>query len=297
MRLDDVADDGQAEAAALLLAVEAVVDAVEALEDAAVLAARDAGAVVGDRQLDVAVVGATAQVDAAVVAAVLGGVLEQVEQRLAEHGAVGEDRRQVARHVGGEGDVLLQADRLEGAQRRVDHAAHPLGLAVVDHRPRLHAAEVEQAADHHAEPLGLVIEHLEALAALLVGERARLEQGLGEEPDAGQRRLELVRDLGEEVELQLRQVGGALERERQPDGADQRRHAEGEDEDAEGDVDRGALEDQHQDADDRQRRHRQQHEGGGQPHVAPETHAGMVAPRSGAVKAGRRHRRGVAARR
>ena len=245
------------------------------------------GPLVGDRQLDVAVVGAAAQVDRARASppylAAFCSRLSSAWLSMVRSARIGGRSRGTSV---ASGDVLAQADGLEGAQRGVDHGVHRLGLAVVDHRPRLHAAEVEQAADHHAQPLGLLVEHLQALPALLVGERARLEQRLGEQTDAGQRRLELVRDLGEEVELQLRQVGGALERDHQPDGADQQRDAEGEDQDAEGDVDRGALEDQHQDADDDQRDDRDQHEDRRQPHVAPEAHGGIVTPQGSMVNPG-----------
>ena len=51
----DVLDDGEAEARALLLPGEPIVDAVELLEDALVLGARDAAAVVLDRDAHAAV--------------------------------------------------------------------------------------------------------------------------------------------------------------------------------------------------------------------------------------------------
>ena len=52
VRAHDVLHDGEPQAAALALAREAVVDAVELLEDAAVLDARDAVAVVGHLEGD-----------------------------------------------------------------------------------------------------------------------------------------------------------------------------------------------------------------------------------------------------
>ena len=88
--------------------------------------------------------------------------------------------------------------------------------------------------------------------ALLVAQKRLLGQRFGEHPDTGERRLELVRHLGQEVELQLREVRRTLERDYQQPGTDQQRDAEREDQDTEGDVDRRAAEDEHENADHQQ---------------------------------------------
>src|SRR4029079_17595352 len=73
-----VAHDRQSEAGATGVATASLVDAVEALEDARLLARRDADALVGDHQLGEAALHAGADLHATSVLGVLHGVLDQV---------------------------------------------------------------------------------------------------------------------------------------------------------------------------------------------------------------------------
>src|SRR6185369_7794016 len=76
--LYDVADDGEAETAAFLRTTQAVVDAVEAFEDTAMLTAGNAGSVVAHRERDVSILARANEMDVLRLTAVLGGILQQV---------------------------------------------------------------------------------------------------------------------------------------------------------------------------------------------------------------------------
>ena len=86
VRAHDVLDDREAEPGAFALAREAIVQAVEFLEDALVLGLRNAGAVVRDGDTDVLEIGGVRHLDVRRVATVLVGVGQQVEHCV-RHGA------------------------------------------------------------------------------------------------------------------------------------------------------------------------------------------------------------------
>src|SRR5262245_33285083 len=100
-----MADDGEAESAALLIATETVVDAIEAFEDAPALAARDARPFILNRERHLAVLAPADEADVFGLA-ILVGILQEIEERLRDHLGVGEDHGQILWQIGGELNVL-----------------------------------------------------------------------------------------------------------------------------------------------------------------------------------------------
>ena len=203
---------------------EAIVDPVELLEDAPVLAARDAAAVVahlehrlpGGR-------GVGAELHLRRRASVLLRVREQVQEEIDDRVAVDEDRRGVRLAHDLEGDAPSDGHRPKVPGSLFDDWLQLLPAKVVDLPPRLHPPPVEEAVDPRAEALGFGDEALDALVArLLVG--GALDR-LGEEADRRQRCAKLVADLGDEIRLQLAQVRLAPhEDEHEHDPGSDRRH-------------------------------------------------------------------------
>ena len=99
MPVDDVLDDGKAEASAADLARAGLFDPEESLRQAVLKLARDALAVVGERDGDMARVGPCAYPYMAALSAVFDGVLEQIARHL----------RQLIGIAGDSGSMLILA--------------------------------------------------------------------------------------------------------------------------------------------------------------------------------------------
>ena len=96
--------------------------------------------------------------------AVFVRVGEQVEQRILECAAIGQDRAAELR-ARSSSIVALLAQR-RGAKvfdaGRDHDLRHVVGLQLVDALARFHAAPVEQAFDARAQAFGLALQHVEA---------------------------------------------------------------------------------------------------------------------------------------
>src|SRR5205807_7729194 len=117
VRLGEMLDDGEAQAAAALVAGAALVHPVEALEDASQRLRRDADAGVADLDQRVAALPRQAQQHLAARPVVLDGVVEQVEEQpLDAVGVAGQARQRLVAQL--QTDALLARRRrqpLEGA--------------------------------------------------------------------------------------------------------------------------------------------------------------------------------------
>ena len=207
MCLHDGSRDREADAGAAVLARSRGVDAVEALEQARQRLGRDADSGVGDAHLDRAVV--TVRLDAHLAS--LGGesdsVVDEVEDHLVHALGVGLDRREIVGHVAAHVDVAIGARHLDLRHHLRHQRAERDLLAAQRHLARLELREIEQLLHEAAESLGLRQHHLEDLGVRLLD---AVEQVLQVRPDRGDRRLELVGDVGDQVaprcleELELR---------------------------------------------------------------------------------------------
>src|SRR4051812_23208877 len=207
VRLDDPLGDGEAEARALGVAREEVVRPVEALEDALALMRPDPDAVVRDLDGDGSVPAApAAQADQLVRTGVLDRVVQEVEDRLRHGVAIDRHLRQAGVDLGlVGGPELLRAEDLLDV---VEESAQIGPLSPQRLAAALQARPVEKLLHHAREPLRLVGQLIEAFL-LLRALHAPLAEGLGEEANAGERGAQLVRDVGDEVRLQARELVGA----------------------------------------------------------------------------------------
>ncbi len=143
---------------------------------------------------------------------VLGGVVEQVRQRLHEPHAVALDLEWLGRHVDGDGVPAVLDQPVHALERARDHVVQTYALAVEpDHAPR-DARDVEQVLDETGELIGLPPCDVERGAASGDVE-PRHGDGVS---DRGERVPELVAQHGEKFVLRV--VRGVDDRARVPLG-------------------------------------------------------------------------------
>ena len=231
--LDDVAGDGQAEPRPAGLAADPrPVHLVEPFEDARLGGLRDADPMVGHRHDDVRRRRADRDVDLAAVRAELHGVVEQVDEDLAEAVAVAADRRDRLGDIDAEGHALAIGEQAQALGRvdrdpaDVEQVDDAEGAAALDPR------QVEQLVDHLDEVAGLDLDLVDPVAHPgrdgVAGRLGLAGQRLGQQADRRQRRPQLVRQVVDELGADLlepAQLGDVLDDE--PQAA--RRHAPGPD--------------------------------------------------------------------
>ncbi len=197
MGFDQVFHDRQAEPGAALLARPGGVRAVEPLEDPRQMLAGNPGARVADLEADAGADPGGADGDAAAAARVPRGVLEHVLQDLPDRFGVG------PRLAGARLERHVELERLvdAGLDRAPHLAGQRLELDGPRYRPpptRFDAGEVEQVVDQPLHALG-VGQHGGQEPGADIGRRIVLQQGFGVAAHHGERRLELVRDVGDEI--------------------------------------------------------------------------------------------------
>ena len=207
MGLGDVPDQCQPHSAAPAPLRVAPAHAIELLEDLRVLRLRNSEAAVGHGQGQASADGPRVDGEHALRPRVLDRVVDEVRQRLTDRPGVQREFPQVRR----DGHVDLEPLLREGVRERVERVADQrldrgrrhLVRATTTLDPR----EVEHVVDQPREPLALARDHAVVLAALpLVGHAPHLER-LPEHPDHGERSLQIVRDVGDEVRFEPRHFG------------------------------------------------------------------------------------------
>ena len=153
---------------------------------------------------------------------VLDGVVDQVVDDLADGLLVGEDHGLVVQpaRVERRGSRFLvcgaAAVRLDA---RFQHRDQVQRSVVEDLLARLEPGQAEQVEDQLVEPLGLLVDSLEEPGVDRLVVEGPVQQGLGVGLDRGQRRLELVGGVGDEVlphPLEPAQLGDVVEDETAP---------------------------------------------------------------------------------
>ena len=118
----------------------------------------------------------------------VGRVVHQVRDHLAQRAAVAVDEGQLGRDVVFERDAVAR----EPPPLRDDRLVHHLGDVDGAERAASLAREEQQVLHHHPRTLGLLGQRADVVARD-VGQRLDL-QTLGQQPDRGERVVELVRD-------------------------------------------------------------------------------------------------------
>ena len=193
---------------------------------------------------------------------VLGRVDQQVEDRLLQRAGVVADRARALERVAQL--HLVGGDHPQEPRRRlVRHRADRPDLQL-DEAPVLRRRPpADHPVDHRVQPLGLPDDRPQAvLGARRVGLQQPGLQRLRVDPDRGQRRAQVVGDVGQQVGLQPREAGAApqqhVEDHRPADG----RGGEGDHQDPEDQGQRALAGDDGHDADRRGEQHRQHHADG-----------------------------------
>lgn len=194
-------DDRETETRTAGLAGTGRVDAVEALEDALLVLLRDADALVGHGDLDEVSAGrghpARGYTHPGAGGRVVDGVLDEVAEGGGQLAPVPPDA-QVGGATGGHGDLLgagLVAAPVDGLGDQLVHADR---LGVLEGIVVLHPRQVDELLDEVGEPGGLYLHTSgEALDGLRVVRG--VHDGLGQEGERADGRLELVADIRDEV--------------------------------------------------------------------------------------------------
>ena len=113
--------------------------------------------------------------------------------------AVGEHRRQVARQVVGELTPGSGRRDLDLGEHLRDERGELDALALERHVARLEPRQVQELVDEPPEPLGLHEHHLQRLG---IGLLDAVEQVLQVRPQRRDRRLQLVRDVRDQLAAQ-----------------------------------------------------------------------------------------------
>ena len=172
---------------------------VETAENLLLLVRRDAEAGVGHPKLDLASVAAGAQGDRAAGGDELHRVAQQVEENLLDAALVGLDVADVGRTVELDAQVLpegaLARELKHAGQGRVQIEASQLER----HAAGIDGGEVEDVIDQVEQVVRGTDDAVRVLFLALI-QRAEIlvGQNLGEPDDGGERRPELIRDVGEE---------------------------------------------------------------------------------------------------
>src|SRR5262245_25763292 len=214
--VDELTADVETEAGAPDAARHVRIEAIELLEDAPALGCRDAEPAVADRPQHVVVPALDADVHGPAVRRVLDGVLDEVDEHLAQLLLVGAHGRKLLRR----GEIERDAFREVGAggvdDARGDHSRVD-GLDRQLEPPGVEVAREQEVVDDLGEAAGLVLDDLEQPVARLVADvdvlTADRDRGA---VDRGQRRAQLVRDGRDEVGAHLLEgavLGQVAERE------------------------------------------------------------------------------------
>ena len=223
----DVLDDGQTESGPTGGPVSSGVDAIEALEDPVDLARRDADALVGDRDVDAAVVPARGHENRGSV----GGVGDRVGHQVpdCDHDLLGVPQHLQAAFAGGhDGDLLGRRVDCAGVDRGGDHVVDTERLRSLERVVALEPRELDDLLDQSGQPFTL-LEHPTRKALDRLGVVGCVVDGLRQQANRADGRLELVADVGDEVAadgLHPSLAGSVLDQ-RQHQPCTQRRHPGG----------------------------------------------------------------------
>ena len=201
MQFDDLLRDRETEAGAALLARAGAVDLLKLLEDALLVLGRNAGAGIGDGDVEGAVRGCRVHRDLAGLGE-LDGIADEIQQRLGDPPLVALPERQVLGDHGPEQQLLLGRQGFRGRHDRLDHF---LDRVVGDGKGQLAGfdlGQIEDVVDQAEEVAPVALDALQDLPDL-VGHLAVdvvLDQ-LRIAEDGVQGRSQLVTRVGEKLRL------------------------------------------------------------------------------------------------
>ena len=192
MRFDYVASDGEAQTGAAAATDSGPVHLVETFEDADPVGRRHADAWVADPDQNLAFSLPDTHDDLAAFGAELDGVVEQVDQDLAESVLVAAHRRDSVRQVQDDLEPLPLGKEFEPLRVGPGHADQIDIVQKQLHSSALDAGQIEQLVDHLREMTRLDLDLGDSITQAGRGGFSLPRGGLGEQADSGQRRSQLV---------------------------------------------------------------------------------------------------------
>ena len=199
MGVNDVASNGEAEAGAASFAGSRGIHTIEAFENALLIGERDADAGVGDGDDGFAGRGRGANVDAAAGGSVLDGIVEQVLQDFVKEAGVAAEGGQRWGNINFKSDLLAAGFEEGGLGAAFDEFGDADGSKFELELAGFDARELEKIVGETIEAGGVVANDFEETAIILRIVEGAGEQSFGEAADGGERRLEFVRDVGDEI--------------------------------------------------------------------------------------------------
>ena len=112
-------------------------------------------------------------------------------------------RRYIVRNVQVERQLAGASPRPHDLQLLLELAAKVDGGDVQRDRARFHTRQVQQLLRHPKHALGFLVHDRRGASALVLIQQAAIDQSLAEPDQAGEGRLELVRDIGQKIALDL----------------------------------------------------------------------------------------------
>src|SRR5215207_2924345 len=202
---DVQAQPGSADAPGLL-----GIDAVNLAEDPLLLAVRDPETLVPHCDPQAAVARLELDLHTPALGRVLDGVVDQVEQHLAEPLLVARDERRRGRRDGLDRNAFFPCETRFDLRHDVAHQAVRVELLI--RQPQAAGVDLvreEDVADDPRQPFRLLCDQLEQPGAVLLAEaQIGPQERAGAAVDRGERRAQLVRDRRDEIALEL--VEGAV---------------------------------------------------------------------------------------
>ena len=189
-------DDGEPEPGAAGVAGPRDVHPIEPLEDPGQVRIRDARAAVADGDADDAVLANGAELDGAVGGGVVDGVLDEVADGVVELERVRQDRARFRGDGGPDDQALALGQRRQLAGHRGEGRLQRAGGRHQPLLPRVETGQPQQVAHQALHPRAVPGD--DGDEAALLG-AVFVDEGLDPAPDRGERRPQLVRDVGDEV--------------------------------------------------------------------------------------------------
>ena len=178
---------------------------IKAFENPTPVLGGNTDATIGDLNFDGAIDGRDGHADILVFIRVLYGVVQEVYQRLRDGVAVCEANWEFRRDLAGETESLVVEVKLIRAQRVGRDLTEVRGDEVVCLLVRFDTREVENVVDEVRQTLALPRDDLVVVLPLLRFANSIQRERLSEESNQRQRSLQLVRHVGDEIGLHVRE--------------------------------------------------------------------------------------------
>src|SRR5262249_36361521 len=196
MQVHNLLGDGEPKPAAFLRALPCLVRLVETLKDVRLVLFSDAYACIRNPAFDVAALPMHRHRHASALRGKFDTVMEEVAPNLTEEIFIGSDDDLIQR--GAHVDELVGPVGLTGHNQSADLLVQPVWFAINPHMLRFERRKFQHVVGHFGEPHAFCFDDREIMVSVCRTELVIVER-LGKPTDGGKRRLDFVRDVGDEI--------------------------------------------------------------------------------------------------